>query len=258
MKVDFNQILVNKQNSIACIKLNRPDVLNALNPEMITELITALQCLEEDDSVNIVILSGAGRAFCAGMDLGEPSSLGKGVIKDIIATYGPWQAIEDMSKPTIAAVHGYAITGGYLLAIACDIVIASDDAQFADTHARLGLIPYGGEPQKLLRMAGIKKAKELMFTSEMITAAEAERYGLVSKVVPRDQLDKAACEMADRILQNSQHSVRTIKRLINFGADLGFQAGLKMEAITSKLGKANSEPDEERDRQLDRFRKGNG
>jgi len=249
VKTNYKYLLVEKENHIAKVTFNRPSALNALNRGLITEIISATQQLEEDNSVWVAIFKGAGRAFCAGSDLKE-ASLGGGVLEDLIATYGPWQAIQEMSKPTIAAVHGYAITGGYLLAIACDIIIASEDAKFADTHARWGLIPYGGEPQKLLHLIGVRKAKELMFTSDMITAAEAERYGLINMVVPANVLEGTAQQIAEKILQNSQRSVRAIKRLIDFGAEFGYAAGLRLEAITSKRGMANTEPDEDREQRL--------
>jgi enoyl-CoA hydratase/carnithine racemase len=252
--MDFENLLVEKTNRIAWVKLNRPDKLNALNRQLIIELITALQTLDNDESVDVIIIKGEGRGFCAGMDLKE-HPLGGGVVDDIVATYGPWQTIEELNKPTIAAVHGYAITGGNILAMACDIVIASEDAKFADTHARWGLIPYGGEPAKLVRSVGIKKAKEMMFTSEMISALEAEEFGLINKVVPLDELDTVAQEMAEKIIQNSQRAVKTIKRLINVSADLGFTAGLKIEEIIGRRGQANIDPDEDRDKRLSRFRK---
>ncbi|MFC1859061.1 enoyl-CoA hydratase/isomerase family protein [Thermodesulfobacteriota bacterium] len=254
--MDFQTLIIEKQNTIAWVTLNRPDVMNALNQQLVTEIISAVQSLEDDESVNVIVLKGAGRSFCAGADLKDESWLGKGVLKDRLATYGPWHALEEASKPTIAAVHGYAITGGYLLAAACDIVIASEDASFADTHSKWGLIPYGGEPQRLLKLVGVRKAKELMFTGKMITAVEAERYGLINTVVPRDQLEKAAHEMAEVIAQNSQHSVRAIKRMINFGIEFGYASGMRLEEIIGKRGMVNTEPDEERERRLSGFKKG--
>ena len=142
--MNYSNILVDQEKSILWIKLNRPNAMNALNQELITELIEALQKADQDETVDVIILKGEGRGFCAGMDL-KTFPIGGGVLDDVIANYGPWQAIEEMSKPTIAAVHGAVITGGYVVAIACDIIIAAENATFADTHARWGLIPYGGE-----------------------------------------------------------------------------------------------------------------
>ena len=159
----------------------------------------------------MIIIKGEGRGFCVGVDLKE-YSLGGGVVEDIVATYGPWQTIEELNKPTIAAVHGYAITGGNILAIACDIVIASEDAKFADTHARWGLIPYGGEPAKLVRSVGIKKAKEMMFTSEMISAIEAQEFGLINKVVNPDILELETEKWALEISQFSPYTLEYGKK----------------------------------------------
>ncbi|MHB1420727.1 MAG: enoyl-CoA hydratase/isomerase family protein [Bacillota bacterium] len=247
--MNFENLLLTKQEGIATMTLNRPQALNALTSELVQEIFAALEDVERDETINVVILKGAGRAFCTGMDL-KHYALGAGVGKDQIASYGPWQAIEELSKPVIAAVHGYAITGGYLLAVACDIVIASEEAKFADTHAKWGLIPYGGETQRLPMLVGVKKAKEMMFTSEMITAKEAERYGMVNKVVPLEHLEDEVMELAHKIARNSQQSVRTIKWLINRGVDMSMASGLRLESVTSMWGKANAQPDPDREQRL--------
>lgn len=252
--MDFQYILVEKETGIAWIKLNRPSALNALNRGMVSELLAALDEAAGDPAVRVVILKGNGRAFCAGADLQE-YPLGGGMAEDL-GFCGLWEKIEYLEKPVIAAVHGYAITGGFLLSYCCDLVVAAESTKFGDTHAKFGLIPTGGETQRLPRRVGLMKARELMFTSEMIDAKEAERIGLVNKVVPDDKLDEAAAELARKIAANSAKSVKLLKSLINRGMEVDYATGLRMEAIANKWGRTNAEPDEDRDSRLDKFRKG--
>jgi enoyl-CoA hydratase/carnithine racemase len=252
--MEFKYLIVEKKDDgVAWIKLNRPSVLNALNRGMVSELLAALDEIERDPTVRVVVIKGNGRAFCAGADL-EEYPLGGGVGEDL-GFCGLWEKIEYLEKPVIAAVHGYAITGGFLLSYCCDLVVAAENAKFGDTHARLGLVPTGGETQRLPRRIGLIRAKELMFTSEMIDARQAEQIGLVNKVVPEDKLDDAVAELARKIASNSAKSLRIIKSLINRGMEVDFATGLRLEAVANKWGKINAEPDEDRDRRLARFRK---
>lgn len=247
--MDYENLILEKKQGIARITLNRPELLNAINNQLLRELISALEDIATDDSVGVVILKGAGRAFCAGADLKSMfDSGGEGERFSRIA-----EMIEVMDKPVIAAVHGFAITGGFLLAYSCDMVIATEDTVFADTHALWGLIPNGGESQRLPRLVGKMKAKEIMFTSDQISAGEAERIGLVNKVVPRDKLDEAAEELAGKLLSNSRNSIATIKSLINRGMEVDFATGLKLEGIVSKWGAVNREPNKDREARLKAF-----
>lgn len=252
--MDFKYIVVERENGIAWLKLNRPSVLNALNKGMVSEMLVALEELEKDPLVRVIILKGNGRAFCAGADL-EEYPLGGGIGEDL-GFCGLWEKIEYLEKPVIAAVHGYAITGGFLLSYCCDLVIAAENTKFGDTHAKFGLIPTGGETQRLPRRIGLMKAKELMFTSEMIDARQAEKMGLVNKVVPDDKLDEAAIELAKKIANNSAKSIKVLKSLINRGMEVDYATGLRMEAVANKWGRINAEPDEDRERRLAQFRKG--
>jgi enoyl-CoA hydratase/carnithine racemase len=254
--MSYETLIVEKKGGIAKITLNRPQVMNALNEKLCYELMEALEEAQKDETVRVVVLRGAGRAFCAGADLKE-YPLGGGRAKDL-GFCGLWETIENLEKPVIAAVHGYAITGGFMLAYCSDIVIATEDAQFADTHARWGLIPTGGETQRLPRKVGIFKAKELMLTSDFISAQEAERLGIVSKVVPADKLDEAVEELAQKLLRNSSRSMAFIKTLINRGMEVDFATGLKLEALANRWGKANAEPDPDREERLKAFREKKG
>jgi len=223
----YNNIILEKKNGIARIVLNRPP-LNILNEELLSELMAALDEVEKDDSVNVVILTGAGRAFSAGRDL-------KGILEGREMPGGSrYKSLEDLSKPVIAAVNGFCFTGSFELAMCADIIIASDNAVFGDTHARFGLIPGGGQTQRLPRQIGPKKAKELMFTCDTISAHEAERIGIVNKVVPPERLEEAAREMAEKILKNVPEALRTIKSLVNKGMKTDLETGLKIEAEMHK------------------------
>lgn len=217
-----------------------------------SELLVALDDAQKDDSVRVLVLRGAGRAFCAGADL-KDYPLGGGKAEDL-GFSEVFDRLEGIDKPVIAAIHGFAVTGGLLLVYCCDLIIATEDAQFADTHARWGLIPTGGETQRLPRRVGIFKAKEIMFTSDFISAREAERIGLVNKVVPSDKLDEAVNELAQKLLKNSHKSIAFIKTLINRGMEVDFATGMRMEAIANHWGRANLEPDPDRDERLKAFR----
>jgi enoyl-CoA hydratase/carnithine racemase len=228
--MSYKTILVEKRNGIAKIILNRPQAMNALTEELLGELVSALENAEKDDGVGVVILTGAGRAFSAGRDL-------PGVIEGREFPGGSrYRALEDLSKPVIAAVNGFCFTGSFELAMCADIIVASEDAVFGDTHARFGIIPGGGQTQRLPRLVGRNKAKELLFTCQTISAAEAERIGIVNRVVPSDKLDAAAVEIAEKILKNVPEAVTTIKRLINKGMNMDMESGLNMEAKEHKGG----------------------
>ncbi len=219
----YKKIILEKKKAIAKITLNRPEALNALDEELMSELVAALDEIDKDDGLRVVILTGAGRAFSAGRDmkqiLGERRRTGR----------SSYEALANSSKPVIAAVNGYCFTGAFEMVMCADIIIASESAVFCDTHARYGLIPGGGQTQRLPREIGPKKAKELMFTSDRISASEAERIGIVNKVVSPEKLEEAAMEMAEKIVNNDPKSLRVMKSLVNKGMQKDLETGLKME-----------------------------
>jgi enoyl-CoA hydratase/carnithine racemase len=219
----YETILVEKKDGIGKITLNRPEVLNAINMQMLADLDQAFTEMEEADDVQVIIITGAGRAFSAGRDLKQIGA----------ATHRPGGSIyarsETSSKPVIAAVNGYCYTGAFEMVLCTDMIVASDKAVFADTHARYGLVGAGGLTQRLAKIVGPRKAKEISLTCEPVSAAEAERIGLVNKVVPADQLDEAATELAKKIMKNNQQSVQTVKYLINQGLKWGIAVGLELE-----------------------------
>jgi len=246
----YKKVTLEKKNEIAKITLNRPEVLNAMDAELLSELASACDDIEEDDSVKVAILTGAGRAFSAGMDLRQ--------IRERRGRRGGprprgYQVIEELSKPVIAAVNGYCFTGAFELVMHADIIIASENAIFCDTHARFGILPGGGQTQRLTREIGPKKAKELMFTCDRIPADEAERIGIVNKVVPLEKLEEAAVEMAEKILDNIPESIRTIKWMVNEGMKTDLESGLKLEK--SQQGGPWILSEESQKRITDRFEK---
>ncbi len=255
----YSTIIVEKKEGVAKITLNRPESLNAQNEESLSELNAALEDAEKDDRIGVVVIRGAGRAFCAGMDL-KASFGAEGTAqmekRGALGTrfYQVCNTIESMSKPVIAAVHGYAVTGGCVLAYTSDLVVAAENAQFMDTHARWGLIPGAGESQRLPRRVGLVKAKEMFFTCDPVGAKEAERIGLVNRVVPLEKLDEAVKELTDKILKNSRNSIGIIKSLINKGARADFETGMKQEWGIGKGGLANLEPNEDREARLRAFK----
>ncbi|MGA2409380.1 MAG: enoyl-CoA hydratase, partial [Candidatus Binataceae bacterium] len=209
-------VLVNQEGGVATVTLNRPEKLNALNRELRSEFCRVMQALRDDPGAGVVIITGAGRAFCAGLDLKELGSdnakEGGAVVRDT-TTVSFISVIEDMRVPVIAAVNGFAVTGGFELALACDMIVATEGASFADTHARVGVMPGGGMSARLPRAIGIRKAKEMSLTGNYLPAREAERMGLVNRVVPNDRLLAEATELARQILGADQNLVRQMKRL---------------------------------------------
>lgn len=205
-------VLREDRNGVAHLTLNRPDKLNALNPAVFIELRNHLDAVADDDTVRCVVLGGAGRSFCAGHDL------------DAIADHTPApsphfepetvDALEQMPKPTIARVHGHCYTGGLELALGCDLLIGGASARMGDTHGQWGLVPVWGMSVRLPERVGLATAKELMFTSRRIDAAEAARIGLLDRVVPDDELDETIAALAAEIVANSAGTNRIVKRLL--------------------------------------------
>jgi enoyl-CoA hydratase len=198
-----------------------------MNTAMTEELSQAVDEIAKDEEIAVLILTGAGRAFCAGRDLKEALRFDQRQP----ATISVMEKIRNLSIPTICAVNGYAVTGGMELVISCDIIVASENAMFADTHARAGLVPGGGMSQVLPRLVGPNKAKELSFTGRYISAQEALQIGLVNRVVPPDALLSVAEEIARDILSCNQQALQKMKYLIDKGMNTTLEAGLVLEAL---------------------------
>lgn len=227
-----NIVLVERDGPVAIVTMNRPDALNALSRALRTEIVKTFSELAADDTVRVAILTGAGRAFTAGVDLKEAGQTGFALGADggeIDLAKGlsafPW--------PIIGAINGFAITGGFELALMCDVLLASENAKFADTHARVGIMPGWGLSQKLSRLIGISRAKELSFSGNFLDAETSERWGLVNRVYAADDLLPAAVKLAHEMSTCDPTLLRNYKRIIDDGFATSFGDGQKLEVTRS-------------------------
>jgi enoyl-CoA hydratase len=238
-------LLIEKSDGIATLTLNRPEAMNALSRRLRAAIVAAFEALREDVDVDVVILTGAGRAFCAGLDLkelggesGAGSDLGEAVSGTAMV-----RTLEQFDRPIIGAINGFAITGGFELALACDVLIASSDARFADTHARVGILPGWGLSQKLSRAIGIYRAKELSLSGNYLPAAQAAEWGLVNRVVAPPDLLPACRALADDMRSCVPEVMRAYKRLIDDGYAATFGDALRIEAEASRERAGGLTPD---------------
>ncbi len=221
-------LLVEKSDGVATVTLNRPTAMNALSRNLRAAIAGAFEALEADPEVRAVILTGAGKAFCAGLDLKELGA-GASTVDGSVTTQDPVTSIGRFSGPVIGAINGVAITGGFELALACDVLICSENARFADTHARVGILPGWGLSQKLSRAIGIYRAKELSLTGNFLSAAQAAEWGLVNRVVPADALLATCRKLADDMLSVVPECLPAYKQLIDEGFAQSFGEAIKTE-----------------------------
>jgi enoyl-CoA hydratase len=235
----YQYTLWNKEAGIATITLNRPQVLNALSPASLNELREVVLAAGADREVGVVIITGAGKAFAAGADLQSLGSqkLENGRVGAVIdeAAIGAIEAIQSIPKAVIAAVNGHCYTGAMEIVLACDIIVASDEAKFGDTHVKWGLRPSWGMSQRLPRAVGYYKAKEMSFTAEIIDAEEARRIGLVSRTVSAEKLQESVRKIARQIMGNSLEAVAAYKQLYNFTMLDTMGKGLQYEGLSEFL-----------------------
>jgi len=229
-------VTLEKKDHVGIVTMNRPEALNALNTDVLHDLEAVFDQVENDEDIYVAVITGAGRSFVAGADIGtmatctavegrEFSYLGNRVMLKI----------EMCPKPVIAAVNGFALGGGCELALACDIRLASTKAKFAAPETGLGIMPGFGGTQRFPRVVGLAKAKELIFTAEQIGAAEAERIGLVSYVYEPEELMDKALELAAKIVDKGQIGVRSAKRCINYGMQVDITTGVAYEVDAGAL-----------------------
>jgi len=227
----YETIVYEKKDGIALITLNRPDKKNAITSKMRDELIDALRDSSGDDKIRAVILTGGTEVFCSGVDLADmptPQTLWDKISSRRTYSYYYW--IEDMGKPVIAAIAGYCLAGGLELACTCDIRLAAENAVLGDAHARVGAFPGGGSTQKLPRIVGLAKAKELIFSGEFIDAREALRIGLVNKVVPTANLLEEARKLANIYKERAPIMIKLAKASIHDGMQMPLAQGIDYEA----------------------------
>ena len=223
-------IAVQTRDNVALVTLSRPKANNALNRLLSTALVASFEALRDSDEVHAIVLTGAGKAFCAGVDLKELSE-NPGVLQNGgMGTRSPLVvAIRDCGKPVIGAVNGAAVTGGFELALACDFLYASPLARFADTHARVGLLPGWGLSQKLGRLIGINRAREASLTGNFISAEQALDWGLVNRICPADTLVDDAVAAAIQIAESNPATVSAMRSLMNDGDLLPLGDALELE-----------------------------
>jgi enoyl-CoA hydratase/carnithine racemase len=225
----YENVIVETADAVTLIRLNRPSALNALNQALMDELTAALDAAEADPDVRCIVITGSERAFAAGADIKEMA--GKtyaDVFKEDFITRN-WERAASCRKPVIAAVAGYALGGGCELAMMCDFIIAADTAKFGQPEITIGVSPGAGGTQRLTRFVGKSKAMEMVLTGRMMDAAEAERSGLVSRVVPAAELVAAALETAKKVASLSPNAVMMTKEMVNAAYETPLSQGVKLE-----------------------------
>lgn len=224
----YENIRVEKRGRVGLITLDRPKALNALCAALMEELSTALDAFEKDERVGCVVLTGSEKAFAAGADIKEmqPFDFTQAYLTDLIT---PWDRVARNRKPIIAAVAGYALGGGCELAMMCDFILAADTAKFGQPEITLGVMPGAGGTQRLTRFVGKSKAMEMCLTGRMMSAEEAERSGLVSRVVPADDLLEEALKVAEKIAEFSLPVVMLTKESVNRAYETTLAEGIRFE-----------------------------
>jgi len=230
--MDYQDIIYTKKEGIATITLNRPDKMNSFSPGMMGSISMAVEDIIEDKEVRVLVITATGRAFCAGADV---KAMAEGFDKPAPESgrrprgegISMYLLLQKCPKPVIAAINGVAVGGGLDLACACDIRIASDQARFAEVFIRRGMMPASGGTYFLPRLVGIDKALQLIWTGDMVDAKEAERIGLVTMVVPHDELEIATMELAEKLAKGPPLAIQKAKRAVYEGLDMDLESTLK-------------------------------
>ena len=221
-------LLVDVRDEVALVTLNRPQAMNALSRDLRAAIAETFDRLNADPGVRAAILTGAGKAFCAGLDLKELRR-GSDSVSASVETQDPVTSLNRFTKPVIGAINGVAITGGFELALACDVLICSPEARFADTHGRVGILPGWGLSQKLSRTIGIYRAKELSLTGNFLGAAQALEWGMINRIVPADELVPTCRKLAADMLTLVPECLPAYKKLIDDGYAQAFGPSLETE-----------------------------
>jgi enoyl-CoA hydratase len=226
--MNYKNIIVSKEEGFAVVQFNRPDVLNAINMELMAELVEALEALDRDDEVRCVILTGNEKAFAAGADIKEmaDASAMEMLKRD---QFSRWDKIRKINKPIIAAVSGFALGGGCELAMTCDMIIASESTRFGQPEINIGVMPGAGGTQRLTRAVGKAKAMEIVLTGKTFTAEEARDWGLVNKVVPVEYYLQEAKNLAKEVASKPPVAVRLAKEAVLKSFDTTIEDGLAFE-----------------------------
>jgi enoyl-CoA hydratase/carnithine racemase len=244
----YETILFEKKGAVAKITLNRPEKMNAMNDIMFREIGQALEDSEQDSDIRVVVITGKGKAFCSGVDLkfSREKLVSQKDREDFyrLGNRVKMRRIEEMSKPVIAAVNGFALAGGFEIMLTCDLAIASEDAMIGDQHMTYGLFGAGGSPFRLPLLVGIRKAKELIFTGKWISGKEAERIGLVNRAVPADQLESAVDELVAQLVDKSPVAMKISKAYINRTAYIDADSRLELLIMSALVLGASEDAQE--------------
>jgi len=243
--MNYKNISFNKKGAIALINLNRPDVLNAMNIDMIEEIGDALEVSDRDQVVRVVVIKGSEKAFCVGVDLR--------MVREELSN--PWKQlqffrflnkmvmsrIESLGKPVIAAVNGFALAGGFEIMLACDFVIAAEDAVIGDQHINIGLVGGGGSTYRTARLIGIRKAKEIILGGKKISGKEAEKIGLINIAVPADKVQTTVEDLASQLAEKSPIALMISKMLINRALQFDPVMSLELEVMGSSVNQTTDD-----------------
>lgn len=230
-----SRVLISREGRTATLTLNRPEARNALDLAMVESLHAALDEVGSDEELSALIVTGAGeRAFVAGADIGQLRERGAAEAFRRI-NQGVFRRIEEFPAPTIAAIRGWALGGGCELALSCDLRVAGESSRFGQPEVGLGIIPGAGATHRLQRLVGVGKARELIFTGDIIDATEADRIGLINRLVPDDQVAATAQELAEKIARNSAGAVRLAKLAINCAPDLSDRGRDGFEVLSQAI-----------------------
>ena len=227
-------VLRETADGVTLVTMNRPEALNALSVSMRQAIAETFIELKDDEATQVIILTGAGRAFTAGLDLKELGQQGMGTAQSQAPDLDLQAAIRGVGKPVIGAINGFAITGGFEIALMCDILVASTNAKFADTHVRMGVVPGWGLSQRLAQAIGASRARQLSFTGNYLDAETACRWGLVNDVLEPDALIPHCQAMARDICSANAETLAAVRHLIDKGVHQGLEAGLAEEARLSR------------------------
>ena len=238
-------VLVEKDQGVATVTLNRPEALNALSSALRETITATFHQLRNDTETQVIILTGAGRAFTVGLDLKELGGETPSTHNDAITDRDVGEAMVNVGKPIIGAVNGFAITGGFEIALMCDFLIASPEARFADTHARVGVVPGWGLSQRLPRLIGINRAKELSLTGNYLDAQTACAWGLVNRVVSAEDLLPTCRQLAQDIVSTEPVTRGEIYRIMNEGWHSTLAEGLEIENIGNRAHSKSQRPSEQ-------------
>ena len=226
--MQFENVIVEKDGAVGVVTLNRPQVLNALSYGLVKDLSLAMQALDQDAEVRVIIITGGEKVFAAGADIKEMAE--RGPFDELIQERLAYRdKINKISKPVIAAVSGFALGGGCELAMSCDIIVAAESARFGQPEVNLGIIPGSGGTQRLTRVLGKHRAMELILTGDMLNAADAERLGLVNRVVPGELCLEEAKNIARKIAAKPQLAIKAAKEAVLKAANSALDEGLEFE-----------------------------